>query len=63
MAFEGFKRESFDEGVDMRARLLKTAIKNFGENPIRIYDGKGNHASPTHEFFEQMSKEGNLWNY
>lgn len=57
MAFEGFKRESLDESLDMRARLLKTAIKNFGENPIRIYDGKGNHASPVQELFEQITKD------
>lgn len=60
MAFEGFKRESLDESADMRTRLLKTAIKNFGDNPIRIYDGKGNHASPAHEFFEQFTKDGKL---
>lgn len=60
MAFEGFKRESLDESADMRARLLKTAIKNFGDNPIRIFDGKGNHASPAHEFFEQFNKDGKL---
>lgn len=44
----------------MRTRLLKTAIKNFGDNPIRIYDGKGNHASPAHEFFEQFTKDGKV---
>lgn len=57
MAFEGFKRESLDESLDMRASLLKTAIKNFGENPIRIYDGKGNHASPVQELFEQITED------
>ena len=57
MAFEGFKRESLDD-ADMRTRLLKTAIKNFGDNPIRIFDGKGNHASPAHEFFEKFNKDG-----
>ncbi len=60
MAFEGFKRESIDESADMRTRLLKTAIKNFGDNPIRIFDGKGNHASPAHEYFEQFNKDGKL---
>ena len=60
MAFEGFKRESIDEAKDMHALLLKTAINNFGENPIRIYDGKGNHASPAHEFFDQVMKNNKL---
>ena len=60
MAFEGFKRESIDEGKDMHALLLKTAINNFGENPIRIYDGKGNHASPAHEFFDQVMMSNKL---
>ncbi len=57
MAFEGFKRETLDESLDMRASLLKTAIKNLGENPIRIYDGKGNHASPVQELFEKITKD------
>lgn len=60
MAFEGFKRETLGESADMRTKLIKTAIKNFGDNPIRIFDGKGNHASPAHEFFEQFNKDGKL---
>lgn len=61
MAFEGFKRESLsDENKDMRSELLGMAIKNFGENPIRIYDGRGNHGSPAHELFEQITNSSKL---
>lgn len=59
MAFEGFKRETTDE-VDMRTKLLKTAIKNFGDNPIRIFDGKNNHASPVQELLQHLNKKGQL---
>ena len=37
--------------------LLDTAIKNLGDNPIRIYSGHENHASPLHEILEKSLKD------
>ena len=40
----------------MLKSLLETAIKNLGDNPIRIYSGHENHASPLHELLEKSLK-------
>lgn len=61
MAFEGYKREIPDSDVEMRKKLLETAIKHLGENPIRIFEGQNNHASPAHEFFERSLKDEKLY--
>jgi hypothetical protein len=60
MAFEGYKREIPDSDVEMQKKLLETAIKHLGENPIRIFEGQNNHASPAHEFFERSLKDEKL---
>lgn len=57
MAFEGYKREASGSGRDMQDKLLGVAIENFGENPLRIYSGQGNHASPLHEILERSLKD------
>ncbi len=41
----------------MLQNLMDTAIKNLGDNPIRIYSGSGNHASPLHEVLENLIKK------
>jgi len=45
-AFEAYKNEV--ELVDdaLTKQLLETTIRNFGDNPIRIYDGKGVEGHP-----------------
>lgn len=55
MAFEGYKRESTDDG--MKLKLLETAITNFGDNPIRIYDGKKHHVSPAQELIDKLLRD------
>ena len=56
-SFEGFKREAKELDVEMLKKLLDQAIKNLGDNPIRIYEGKNNHPSPTHELFDNLMKD------
>lgn len=55
-SFEGYKREA---GVDaeMLKRLMETAIQNLGHNPIRVYNGHENHASPVQEVLEKALKD------
>jgi hypothetical protein len=53
-SFEGFKREAKELDEEMLKKLLDQAIKNLGDNPIRIFDGKNNHTSPTQEFVEAL---------
>ncbi len=60
MSFEGYKREAGEVDADMLKNLLDTAIKNLGDNPIRIYSTRGNHASPLHEVLEQLLKSEKL---
>lgn len=60
-AFEGYKREASNVDPAMLKSLMETAIKNFGDNPIRIYNGHENHASPLHELFERSLKDEKLF--
>jgi hypothetical protein len=60
-AFEGYKREASNIDPAMLKSLMETAIKNFGDNPIRIYNGHENHASPLHELFERSLKDEKLF--
>ena len=56
-SFEGYKREAGEVDPAMLKNLLDTAIKNLGDNPIRIYSGHENHASPLHELLEKSLKD------
>lgn len=60
MSFEGYKREAKDASPEVQKNLLDTAIKNLGENPIRIYSGLGNHASPLQELWDSSLKDVKL---
>lgn len=60
MSFEGYKREANDSTVEMQEKLLELAIKNFSDNPIRIYNGHENHASPLHEVLDKSLKDQKL---
>lgn len=59
-SFEGYKREANLVNPEMLKNLMDTAIKNLGDNPIRIYSGHENHASPIHEILEKSMKDENL---
>ena len=59
-SFEGYKREASQVNPEMLKNLLDTAIKNLGDNPIRIYSGHENHASPLHEILEKSLKDEKL---
>lgn len=61
-SFEGYKREAKEVDQEMLKKLLEQAIKNLGDNPIRIYEGHENHGSPFHEFFEKILKDEKLMN-
>lgn len=56
-SFEGYKREAKEVDTEMLKKLLEQAIRNLGDNPIRIYNGHGNHPSPTHELFDNIMKD------
>ena len=56
-SFEGYKREAGQVDGDMLKRLLETAIRNLGDNPIRVYNGHDNHASPVQELLEKATKD------
>lgn len=54
MTFYGYKRHADDAGEDVKLKLLNTAIDNFGENPLRIFNNHTNHASPRHELLDKI---------
>ncbi|EQD27219.1 conserved hypothetical protein, membrane, partial [mine drainage metagenome] len=56
-SFEGYKREAIQVNQEMLKNLLDIAIKNLGDNPIRIYSGHENHASPLTEILEKLLKD------
>lgn len=60
LSFEGYKREMGETYPQMKERLLDISVKNFGENPLRIYEGKNNHGSPIHEILERSLKDERL---
>lgn len=60
ISFEGYKREASLVNPEMLKNLMETAIQNLGDNPIRIYSGHGNHASPLHEILEKSLKDEKL---
>lgn len=59
-SFEGYKREATLINTEVQKNLMETAIKNLGDNPIRIYSGHENHASPLHELLEKSLKDEKL---
>lgn len=57
IAFEGYKREAGSVSELMLQTLMETSIKNLGDNPIRVYSGHENHASPLQELLEKSLKD------
>jgi hypothetical protein len=62
-SFEGYKREIGLVNSEMHQKLMDTAIKNLGDNPIRIYSGHENHASPLQEIIEKSLKDEKPWDF
>ena len=58
MSFEGYKREANEVSPEMLNNLMEASIKNLSDNPIRIYSGSNNHASPMHEMLDKALKDG-----
>lgn len=67
MAFEGYKKQAQEIDEELLNLLLKQAIETVGQNPIRLYSTKDNHATPAQELIdrtigvvqEKLSKKGN----
>ena len=61
LAFEGYKKElSEANDLTLSKQLLETAIRNFGENPIRLYGGKDDHGMPVEELVSNIFDEKTL---
>ena len=56
VAFEGYKKEvASANDEELLKKLLETAITNFGANPVRLYDNKGqDHGHPMDAFIEKI---------
>lgn len=52
MAFEGYKKQAQEINEELLNQLLQQAIETVGQNPIRLYSSKDNHASPMQEAFD-----------
>jgi hypothetical protein len=53
MAFEGYKKQAQEINELLLNQLLKQAIETVGQNPIRLYSSKDNHASPVQEAIDK----------
>lgn len=54
LAFEGYKKEASDLDKVILEDLIKVATRNMALNPLRIYEGDPNHASPFNELIAKM---------
>lgn len=61
MSFEGYKREAGEVSPEMLEKLMEASIGNFSDNPVRIYSGTGNHASPLHELLDKSPDSKKLF--
>jgi len=55
MAYEGYKKQAEEVDQALQHRLLEVSIENMGENPVRLFNSKTNHASPFHEITDNLS--------
>ena len=61
VAFEGYKKEAAAATDDALSRqLLETTIRNFGENPIRIYSKSDDHVMPIEQLIATV-KDDSTW--
>lgn len=54
MAYEGFKKATRETDEELERVLLEFSLFNMAQNPIRLYDGKADHASPAHEMLDTV---------
>lgn len=56
VAFEGYKKEvASANDQELSKQLLETAVTNFGENPVRLYEKKGDdHGHPIEALVEKI---------
>ena len=59
VAFEGYKKEAATDEALSR-QLLETTIRNFGENPIRIYSKSDDHVMPIEQLIATV-KDDSTW--
>ena len=59
VAFEGYKKEAATDEALSR-QLLETTIRNFGENPIRIYSKSDDHVLPIEQLIATV-KDDSTW--
>ena len=61
VAFEGYKKDAAAATDDALSRqLLETTIRNFGENPIRIYSKSDDHVMPIEQLIATV-KDDSTW--
>lgn len=59
LAYQGYKNEVVGLGDDaLTKQLMEIAIRNFGDNPIRIYDGKDEAGHPIEAMKSLFQDEG-----
>ena len=56
MAFEGYKKQVQEISPELQERLLEIAVKNLGDNPIRLYKDKIKHTPIDLEAFFDLIK-------
>jgi len=57
LALQGFKKEAQATGDEAMAKqLMEIAIRNFGENPVRIYEGKAEDGHPAERITDLAKK-------
>lgn len=56
MAFEGYKKQVQEISPELQEKLLEIAVKNLGDNPIRLYKDKIKHTPIDLEAFFDLIK-------
>jgi len=56
MAYEGYKKQAEEVDKALQYRLLEVSIENLGDNPVRLFNSKTNHASPLNEITDKLSR-------
>lgn len=54
MAFEGYKKHAQEIDEELLQQLMRQAVEAVGQNPIRLYSAKDNHATPLQELADKV---------
>jgi hypothetical protein len=54
MAFEGYKKHAQEIDKELLQQLMRQAVEAVGQNPIRLYSTKDNHATPLQELADKL---------